>query len=62
MREEQKALSKLEKELCDAKARAETDQAILNEYARLNRDPIYAAPGLLVSPSLAKQLREGRPA
>jgi hypothetical protein len=41
------------------KARKVTDRAILREYAALNRDPIYAAPGILVSPSLAKLIGAG---
>jgi hypothetical protein len=57
MKEEQQALSKLAKELRDIEDRAETDRAILREYAAINRDPIYAAPGMLVSAALAKLLR-----
>jgi hypothetical protein len=45
--------------LREANVRAQTDRAILREYAAINRDPIYAAPGLLVSPSLAKLIRAG---
>jgi hypothetical protein len=58
MKKEQEALSKLAKELPDFEDRAQTDRVILREYAAINRDPIYAATGMLVSPSLAKLLRE----
>jgi hypothetical protein len=33
---------------------------MLAEYAHLNQDPVYAAPGMLVSPSLVKLINESR--
>lgn len=58
MRAEQRDAMKLLAEVESEKARQSTERAILREYAGLNRDPIYAAPGVLVSPSLAKLLGE----
>jgi hypothetical protein len=46
------------REACRARAAAKTEAAILAEYARLGREPVYAGE-ILVSPALFKTL--GRP-
>jgi hypothetical protein len=57
MRVEQRDAMRLLAEVEGEKARKVTDRAILREYAAIDRDPVYAAPGLLVSPSLVRLLR-----
>jgi hypothetical protein len=44
----------------DAVECAKTDRTILREYAQRNQDPVYAAPGMLVSPSLVKLIKATR--